>query len=254
MAKYDFSISPPLMNAAGFLGFALPTRGELLTRGLGAFVTNPVSLQPRTPATGRRWLVYPGGFLLHTGYPNPGLSAVIRQCGRRWARASLPVIVHLLAEHPEQVYSMARRLERIEGVMGVEVGLPPHASAGLALEMARATAGERPAILRLPLDRAVELTAACGEALRQAGVGALSLGAPRGALPLPGGGLPGGGLAHGRLYGPALFPLALQTVRALAGGPLPIIAAGGIGGEADSQAMLAAGAAAVQLDWALWQL
>jgi dihydroorotate dehydrogenase len=249
MAKYDFSISPPLMNAAGFLGFALPTRGELATRGLGAFVTNPVSLGAHTPAAGHRWLPYAGGFLLHTGYPNPGLSAVIRQCGRRWARASLPVIVHLLAEHPEQIYSMARRLERIEGVMGVEVGLPPHVSAGLALDMARAAAGERPAILRLPLDRAVELTAACGEALRQAGVGALSLGPPRGALPLP-----GGGLTHGRLYGPALFPQALQAARALAGGPLPLIAAGGIGGEADIQVILAAGAAAVQLDWALWRL
>ena len=93
--KFDLTISPPLMNAAGTLGFAPVV--ELA--GLGAFITNPLSLGSRTPAQSRAAPAFPGGILIHSGYPNPGLKAVIRRYARRWSNLNMPVIVHLLAQN-----------------------------------------------------------------------------------------------------------------------------------------------------------
>ncbi len=90
MPKYDLDISPPLMNAAGSLGFVPEPNGPVNLKQLGAFITNPISFQARTPARTRTSLPYAGGFLLHSGYPNPGLRAAVRRYAARWARSSLP--------------------------------------------------------------------------------------------------------------------------------------------------------------------
>jgi dihydroorotate dehydrogenase (NAD+) catalytic subunit len=244
VAKYDLVFSAPVMNVAGTLGFAPGLHGPVDVERLGAFVTNPVSLGSRTPAHLPRYLPYPGGFLLHTGYPNPGLNAVIQHCARRWERSPIPVMVHLLAQKPEEVAFMARRLERVEGVLGLEVGLPREADASLVLVFAQAAAGELPVVMRLPMERAVELAPAAMEG----GAAAVSLGAPRGMLPGP-----GGGLVEGRLYGPALFPTALSVVRSIAQLGVPVIGAGGIYQAEQVTVMLEAGAIAVQVDSLLWR-
>ena len=77
MFKQDLTFRTPLMNAAGMLGFIPNPRAPLDLGWLGAFVTNPVSLSPRQPAENRVMLPFAGGFLLHTGLPNPGLRVVI---------------------------------------------------------------------------------------------------------------------------------------------------------------------------------
>src|SRR4030042_4711643 len=122
MSKHDLTIDPPLMNAAGSLGFSPDLHSLVDWSKLGAFVTNPVSLMPRTPARGRCVIEFPGSFLLHTCYPNPGLSQVLRRYTGHWNRSPIPVIVHLLARSPEEVANMMRRLESVEGVAGLEVG------------------------------------------------------------------------------------------------------------------------------------
>ncbi|HNQ95866.1 MAG TPA: hypothetical protein PKH47_14440, partial [Anaerolineales bacterium] len=73
--KRDLYFSKPLINAAGSLGFAPDLRvlQELGGLEFGAFVTNPISLRPRVPTAQPAVLEYPGGFLLHTGLPNPGI-------------------------------------------------------------------------------------------------------------------------------------------------------------------------------------
>lgn len=244
MFKSSLSLSLPLMNAAGTLGFSPDSRLPIELGQLGAFLTNPVSLLPRTPAHGVRCLPFPGGFLLHTGYPNPGLEAVLRRCAAHWNRSSVPVIAHLLGQGIDDLASMALRLETVAGVAGVEVGFPKDAGRELVQAFIRAACGELLVIARLPVDQA----AALAPAALAAGAAAVSLGAPRGTLPLP-----GGGFVHGRLYGPALFPQGLAVVRTLAQSGIPVIGSGGVYSQAHVQAMLAAGALAVQLDTALWR-
>src|SRR5512144_556681 len=80
--KRDLYFSKPFMNAAGSLGFAPNLQiCEVLkaSQVFGAFVTNPLSLRPRQPAAKPEVLEYPGGFLFHTGLPNPGFHAALKK-------------------------------------------------------------------------------------------------------------------------------------------------------------------------------
>lgn len=247
--KFELSFAPPWMNAAGSLGFAPKRIWTLNLSQLGAFVTNPISLEPRTPAHGSRYLAYPGGFLLHTGYPNPGLRTVIKHYAEAWERSPLPVVVHLLCQRVEEATLAAQRLEGLPGVAGIELGLRPEVEAQEAAALVQAAAGELPVIVRLPLERAVELAGWLKERSSVAdNISAFSLGPPRGLLPTP-----DGGLARGRLYGPAVFPLALWAVKELSALGLPVIGAGGVYRLEQAQAMRAAGAVGVQVDSVLWR-
>jgi len=189
-------------------------------------------------------LPFPGGMLLHTGHPNPGFSASVRKYANRWRRAPLPVIVHLLGDSPENMQSMLVRLEEIENILAVEIGLPADISLAEATEIVQASTGELPVIVRLPLTRAEEL----GKAVSQAGAAAVSVGPPRGALPDA-----EGKLVYGRQYGPAVFPQALRLVGELVKTACPVIGGGGVYSVEQAEAMLAAGAIAVQLDTVLWR-
>jgi dihydroorotate dehydrogenase (NAD+) catalytic subunit len=242
--KIDLSLSKPLMNAAGSLGFAPEARGAVDLSPLGAFITNPISPGERSPARGVRYLPFPGGFLLHTGYPNPGLKTAIRHYAARWRRSPLPVLIHLLPGSPQETAQMVQALETVEGIAGLEVSLPLNADGASVLAFSQAARGELPVVLRLPLEGATRLA----PHLASTGLAGISLAPPRGTLPLP-----DGGFVQGRLYGPALFPLALAVVQALARWDIPVIAAGGVYQPEQAEALLRAGAAAVQLDSVLWQ-
>ncbi len=244
MSKSELLLNTPIMNAAGCLGFAPDTHGPTDLSLMGAFITNPISLLARSPAHGPRFLSFPGGFMLHTGYPNPGLGGAIRRYAPRWGRSPLPVLVHLLAQKIEEVTVMINKLESLEGVAGFEIGLPVDADAEMVRAFARAAAGELPVVMRIPMEHAAWLA----EGFERTRLAAVSLAPPRGALPLA-----DGSLAHGRLYGPALFPQALAAVQALARRAIPVIGAGGIYTPAQAEAMLQAGAIAVQLDAVLWR-
>jgi len=250
MLKTDLLFSKPLMNAAGTLGFSPDPKSPVDLEQFGAFVTNPVSWTPRTPAKGERYIPFPGGFLLHTGYPNPGLKTIIRKHARRWARSPLPVIVHLLAQDAATIRRMVQQLEGLEGVMGIEIGLPPDIAPHQIHEIALASVGELAVILRLPFeDRPNAIPGSPKlDSLSQTGISALSLAPPRGIL-LGRDGTP----VSGRLYGPSVFPLAFSVLTKLVASDLPVIAAGGVYSQKDASALLAAGAMAVQVDSVLWR-
>ncbi|MEX1071078.1 MAG: hypothetical protein WEC37_00480 [Anaerolineales bacterium] len=232
------------MNAAGSLGFAPETRGDVSVEDFGAFVTNPISLRARRTAQPPRLLSFPGGVLLHTGHPNPGLSGAIKRYAAAWARSPLPIIVHLLSAKPDEVRKAMPRIEELENVIAVELGIEANSSRSEVSDLARAASGELPLIVLLPLDRAAELA----DAAMSGGASAIRLGPPRGSLPAP-----NGRIINGRLYWPALFPQALAATVELGRLGIPVIAAGGVETKAQGEAMLTAGALAVQIDISLWK-
>jgi len=92
--------------------------------------------------------------LLYTGLPNPGLAATLRIYQHRWVISPVPVIVHLIAEEPSELAIMVERLEEVEGVYGLEIGLPPDVSPMEVEEYCHVVAGELPVIIRLPWESA----------------------------------------------------------------------------------------------------
>ncbi len=244
LLQIPLTISPPLMNAAGSLGFTPDFNLPLPWAQFGAFVTNPLSRRPRRPANGPRWQSYPGGALLHSGHPNPGFSKVLRQAAPQWAQSRVPVIVHLLASSPEDIHSMVLRLEELENILAVEIGFPEGITAAEAAAVLAAGLGELPLIAKVSLFQAALLA----PALVEAGATAVSLAPPRGTLPGETGETTGG-----RMYGPGVFPLAMQAVQDLAALGVPVIGAGGVYTPPQAAAMQQQGALAVQIDTALWR-
>ncbi len=258
MSKRDLIFRKLLVNAAGMLGFAPDFHAPIPWDDFGAFITNPISLRPRVTASQPALIEYPGGFLLHTGLPNPGLNATLKKYTRRWSDSPLPIIVHLMADRPEETKQMVQTLESVDNVMAAELGFAPLLAddiLSLTLEMC---IGELPLIFCLPSEQILSL----GPRLIDGGADAISIAAPRGALPrtplhLPifrkNGGRERGGLIEGRLFGPSLFPQSLEIVHSASKLGLPIIGAGGIYSKENAGTMISVGALAVQMDSVLWR-
>lgn len=227
------------------LGFAPQAALPALPEPPGAFITAPISLSVRTPAESRACLNYPGGFLLHTGLPNPGLRAVLKHYAARWERAELPIWPHLIPATPDEADRMGRLLEGRENVTALVISPPPHLKDREQMDVLAAARGELPIIAEMPLSG---ISAAWVETLAGLGISAVLLGAPRGCLPNG-----EGKLVSGRLYGPGLLPQMLEVVRSVKRTGLPVIAGAGVFSKSDGLALLAAGAWAVTMDAALWR-
>lgn len=241
--KRDLYLSKPLINSAGSLGFTPDPRNGIPLDAFGAFVTNPISLRPRLPTAHPAVVQFPGGFLMHTGLPNPGFNAALKKYSAKWNRANLPIIVHLMADRPEETQRMVRELENAENVMAVQLGFAPMLSDDIILLTLEMCLGEMPLIFALPHEQTLTL----GPRLIQHGADAISLASPRGAMYDN-----DGNLITGRMYGQSLFPRALDVVRSAAMIGIPVIGAGGVWSEADVESMLKAGAMAVETDARLW--
>jgi dihydroorotate dehydrogenase len=140
---------------------------------------------------------------------------------------------------------MVPLLEEIEGVMGIELGLPPAVDLQSAQELVQAALGELPLIVRLPVEKA----GMYAQSLANSQITAISLGPPRGALYDS-----QGQSVRGRLYGPSVFPQTLASVQEAISAGVPVIAAGGVYKQRQVEALIEAGAIAVQLDAVLWSL
>lgn len=231
------------MNAAGMLGFSPNFRDSLPYDDFGVFVTNPISLRQRLPAARPELINFPGGLLLHTGLPNPGFKSVLQKYAGKWVRSVLPVMVHLMADRPEETVRMVRSLEGLENIAAIELGFAPKLAGDIILMVVEMCSGELPLVVSLESGQILSLA----PKVIEAGAAAVSMAAPRGALSGE-----EGGLVTGRLYGPSLFPQALEVVHSAARLGLPVIAAGGLFSSENCKAAMTAGALACQLDTVLW--
>lgn len=237
-------LAAPWTNVAGMLGFSGGHSNLLDLSRFGAFISNPISFSPRRPCHPPRLLHFAGGFLLHTGHPNPGLSAIIRRQQRLWNELPCSLIIHLLGEEPREVAAMVEQLEDVEAVDAIEISFGETDSQLIREILLPALRSELPILANFPLNSDISPIQAAAEA----GVAAISLGPPRGSLPGP-----EGQLVSGRLFGPGLWPYALGVVARLSSLiALPIIASGGLYSKSQIEIMLRAGAKAVQLDGILW--
>lgn len=253
--KYGLPLKVPLMPAAGTFGFGDAYQDLVDLSLLGAVVTNPVSLRLRRAAHGRRIAVHQEAFVVHTGWPNPGLRKVVREHREIWAYLPVPVIVHVLATEPADVARAVGYLSGLPNVGGVELGFSTGISAGRALTFVDAASGsgELPVIAKVPFER---LDSLVPRLARHEGVDAVTLMAPpRAVLPVADA-TPDGPARYirGRLYGRTLFPLLLNALARWASRlGKSVIACGGIASPEDALGCITLGAAAIQIDALLWR-
>ncbi len=244
--KIGLVLASPVIAGGGAFGFADEYADLVDFTQFGAFVTNPITRRPRSPADGRRVAPFPGGVLMHTGLPNPGISAAIRDYERKWAKLGCPVIVHIAATTPDEVVGCVEKLERVEAVAGIEIGFRDNESLSEAEMMLREAVkrARQPVIASLPQARAT----AFARMSEKVGAQAVTVSAPpRGTLAVS------GEMVTGRLYGPSLLPQTLRLVHEIKSLiALPIIGAGGIQSHEDTEAVLEAGAVAAMVDSAAW--
>ena len=251
--KYGLPLKSPVMAASGAVGYGDEYSDLIDYSLLGALVTNPVSLRPRKSARGTRLRTHSGHLIVHTGLPNPGIKAVVQKYRKVWERLPIPVIIHLLATTPGELSKGSTYLSNVAGVQAIELGLADNTKPDRAVQMLHAAVtGDLPVIVKIPFRRVDELA----PLLAEEGASALTLTAPpRVVLP------PqerqqeeNSRFYRGRLYGPAVFPLMLETLsrwsRKL---PVPIVACGGIQTSQQALACINLGATAVQIDAVLWR-
>lgn len=247
--KQALFLDSPVMTASGIMGFANAYLNMINIRKLGAYVTNPITYEPWSPATGTRVVPIDAGVLLHTGLPNPGLSRTIKEYKPVWRDMGIPVIAHLVATQTEHIEKSVRHIDHEETLSAIELGLDDDMSWEEAERLVKAAKryAEKPIIVRLPVYDAYELAAAVADA----GADALVLAAPpRGTARDP----RSGRLVSGRIYSPVVKAMILRLVGVLAHrlSDVPVIGAGGIHSTQDARDYLEAGAVAVQLDSVTW--
>jgi dihydroorotate dehydrogenase (NAD+) catalytic subunit len=246
-----------VIAAAGPFGYGVEVADLVDLARLGGLVTRGTTARPRPGHAAPRTAEVPGGLLTGVGLQNPGIETVLERYAEAWVRWPVPVILNLCAESVGEFADLARRLEGVPGVAGVELNLSCSSSArgGAAFGLDADAAGFAVAAVRRATDLPViaKLTAAAADvravarACEEAGADAISA-----VNTLPGLAVAGDrsgpalGSVYGGICGPALKPIALRVVFEVAQVvDVPVIGIGGVSTVDDVLDLLAVGASAV---------
>jgi dihydroorotate dehydrogenase (NAD+) catalytic subunit len=247
----------PLLAASGTFGYGFDA--PLVDRSaLGAIVTKGTTWQAREGNPPTRIAETPSGMLNAIGLQNPGVDHLARVYAPTWAGWELPVIVNLAGDSVEEYVAVARRLDGLPGISGLELNIScPNVADGLQFGVDPRRAGDLTsavrAVTQLPL--LVKLTpnvtdiGAVAHTVEDAGADAITaintyVGMAidvRQRRPIL-------SRSSGGLSGPAIKPLALHAVWQVAAVVrIPVVGIGGIMSANDALEFFLAGAKAVQL-------
>lgn len=249
----------PVAGASGTFGYGLLYEKFYDLSSIGGFVTKGLSLKPRAGNPAPRICETPSGMLNAIGLQNIGLERFAEKKLPRLKDSGTAVIVNFFGENAGEYEEMARRLNELDGVDGLEMNIScPNVEKGgssfgtdlaATAEVTRRcrAATSKPLIVKLTPNvtditefaRACEAEGADGLSVINTLLGmAIDVNARRPVLANISGGL----------SGPAIKPVALRMVwscyKAVG---IPIFGIGGITSAEDVAEFLMAGAAAVQI-------
>jgi dihydroorotate dehydrogenase (NAD+) catalytic subunit len=257
--KKGLRLDNPVMTASGTFGYGIEYSQLCDIQRLGAIVCKGTTLKPREGNPQPRLVETASGVLNSIGLQNIGVKALIKEKAPVWAGWRVPVIVNIAGDTIEEYAELARELDGVAGISGIEVNIScPNVNAGGAAFGADAdTAAQVIKAVRsatsLPI--MVKLTPNTGDitgvarAVEGAGADAVSLvNSFKGMAIDIKTRRPAIGNITGGLSGPAIKPLALALVYEVAGAvKVPVIGCGGIASAADALEFIMAGACGVQV-------
>ena len=249
-----------VINASGTFDAIAARRvyGDVLLEDFpfSAFVSKTITLEPRIGNEPQRIWETPAGMINSIGLPNKGLEGFLAEDLPQLAELPVPLIVSVMATGREDFGRMVSALDERDGVAAIELNVScPNVHSGLivgeqpeetvALLEALRPLTAKPLIVKLTPN--VADPAAVAVAAEEGGADAVSLINTLKASAIdPATGEPGIAAGHGGLSGPAVRPVAVAQVRAVATAvSLPIVGMGGVCNGDDAYEMLAAGATLV---------
>lgn len=257
--KNSLVIKNPVMPASGTFSWGLEFAKHFDIEALGAVVSKGVTMAVRGGNQQPRVAETPAGMLNSIGLQNIGIDACITNMAPLWARWDVPVLVNIAGDTVDEFGEMARMLDGVPGIAGIELNIscPNVDQGGIEIGQdvgasARATRAavrntDLPVIVKITpnVTDPVALALAC-EAEGAAAICAintvlgLAIDVRRRKAVLP--------RARGGLSGPAIKPIALRIVYDIAKAVrVPVIGCGGISNGHDAIEFLMAGATAVQV-------
>ena len=252
-------LANPVMTASGTFGYGTEYSQLFDIQKLGAIVCKGTTLEPREGNPQPRLVEAASGVINSIGLQNIGVEAVIKEKAPIWAGWRVPVIVNIAGNSVAEYRKLAKALDGVAGVSGIEVNIScPNVNAGgAAFGVNPKTAAQitRAARAATSLPIIVKLTPNTGDiagvarAVAEAGADAISLiNSIKGmAIDLVKRRTSIGNVTGG-LSGPAIKPIALAMVYEVAGAvSVPVIGCGGITNANDALEFIMAGASAVQV-------
>jgi dihydroorotate dehydrogenase (NAD+) catalytic subunit len=263
--KKGLLLANPVMTASGTFGYGTEY-GEIFdVQKLGAIICKATTLDPREGNHQPRLVETASGVINSIGLQNIGVRALIREKAPIWAGWSVPVIVNIAGDTVEEYGQLARTLDGVKGVSGLEVNIscPNVRAGGVAFGADPTAAASVTRIVKestgLPV--IVKLTPNTGDiaavalAVEAAGADAVTLINSVKAMAID--------VTQRRpvftnvtagLSGPAIKPIALALAYEVAGAvKIPVIGCGGIVTAQDALEFLLAGASAVQVGSATYK-
>lgn len=253
------SMKNPVMVASGTFGFGKEYSDFIDLNQLGAIVTKGTSLDPWEGNPPDRIAETPAGMLNAIGLQNDGVDSLIDE-KLPWVRQfDVPVIVNVVGKSIDEYAEIARRLDGVEGVAGLEINIScPNVKEGCIAfganpEMTKKVISAVRKATQLPvipkLSPNVTDISLMARVCVDAGADAISLintllgtsiDAETGTFRLAN--------ITGGLSGPAIKPVALRMVWQVASVvDVPVIGMGGIMTWEDAAEFILAGADAVQV-------
>ena len=257
-------LANPILVASGTFGYGVEYGEVVDVQRIGAICCKGTTLRPRAGNAPPRVTETPGGMLNSIGLQNPGVDAVIDKYGPIWRGWKVPVIVNVAGESIEDYVEVARRLDGVPGVAGIELNIscPNVGKGGLQFAIDRDAARAVTAAVRrateLPLLVKLSPNVAdvrpIAKAIEEAGADAITaINTLSGLAVAPDRTRAFLGNTYGGLSGPAIKPVALRVVYEVAQVvSIPIVAIGGVTNLDDVLDFLACGAVAVQVGTAIF--
>ena len=121
---------------------------------LGAICCKGTTLRPRIGNPTPRVTETPGGMLNSIGLQNPGVDAVIEKYAATWSGWRVPVIVNVAGESIADYTEVARRLDGVPGIAGIELNIscPNVGEGGIQFAIDAEAAGAVTAAVRRATD------------------------------------------------------------------------------------------------------